>query len=111
MPIAIITGGSRGLGLALGRELAGRGWQLVVDARTEDELARAAAELGPAAHAVAGDVADEAHRAELVATARRLGGLDALVLNASALGPSPLPPLADYPLAELRGVYEVNVLA
>ena len=61
--------------------------------------------------AVAGDVTDARHRADLVAAARDLGGLDLLVNNASHLGPSPQPRLADYPTAELARVYEVDVLA
>jgi NAD(P)-dependent dehydrogenase (short-subunit alcohol dehydrogenase family) len=108
MPVAIITGASRGLGLALARGLAGAGWALVVDAR--DGTALAAAGI-PEATAVAGDVTDPDHRAALVAAADRLGGADLLVNNAGILGPSPQPLLADYPLDALRDVYEVNVVA
>ena len=111
MKVAIVTGASRGLGLALARQLAERGWDLVIDARGEDALGEAAAEL--AAHttvlAIPGDVSDPQHRRELVEAARRLGGLDAVINNASVLGPSPQPTLADYPLDELRRVYDVNV--
>ena len=118
-PTALITGASRGLGLALARDLAGAGWALVLDARGAADLAAAAAELAELADlsgrtavvALAGDVADEAHRRALADAARDLGGLDAVVHNASALGPSPLPPLAAYPLAELDRVYAVNVTA
>jgi len=109
MPVAIITGASRGLGLALASGLAGAGWQLVVDARDGAALAGAVAPLG--ARAVPGDVTDPAHRASLVAAADELGGADLLVNNAGILGPSPQPRLGDYPLDVLRSVYEVNVVA
>jgi NAD(P)-dependent dehydrogenase (short-subunit alcohol dehydrogenase family) len=109
MPVAIITGASRGLGLALARGLAGAGWWLVVDARGAEALAAAAAEL-PGAVAVAGDITDASHRAALVSAADELGGVDLLVNNAGILGPSPQPRLADYPLDALREVYEVNVI-
>ena len=113
MPTAIITGASRGLGLALARALADRAWNLVLDARGGEALQAAAEELSPKTQVVAvtGDVADEAHRAELVEAARALGGPDLLVNNASLLGPSPQPRLADYPLDTFRAVYEVNVTA
>jgi NAD(P)-dependent dehydrogenase (short-subunit alcohol dehydrogenase family) len=101
------------LGLALARALADRGWSLVVDARGAEDLEEAAATLEGAAGVVAlpGDVADGTHRRDLVAAARALGGLDLLVNNASLLGPSPQPALADYPLDVLGHVYAVNVLA
>jgi NAD(P)-dependent dehydrogenase (short-subunit alcohol dehydrogenase family) len=108
VPVAIVTGASRGLGLALARSLVQRGWQLVVDARGEDALSEATAGL-EGVTPVAGDLADPAHRRALVEAAGPQIGL--LVNNASLLGPSPQPALADYPLAELRRVYEVNVLA
>jgi NAD(P)-dependent dehydrogenase (short-subunit alcohol dehydrogenase family) len=113
MPVAIITGGSRGLGLALARSLSADGWDLVVDARDAEMLRAAADQLEARAtvRAVPGDVADPAHRADLVAAATALGGIDLLVNNASVLGPSPQPRLADYPLDVLAHVYEVNALA
>jgi NAD(P)-dependent dehydrogenase (short-subunit alcohol dehydrogenase family) len=109
MPTAIVTGASRGLGLALARSLAADGWRLVIDARGADALAAAARELGGGVTALAGDVGSDEHRRELVAAAG--DRVDLLVNNASLLGPSPLPGLADYPLAELERVYRVNVLA
>ncbi|HEY6890727.1 MAG TPA: SDR family oxidoreductase [Solirubrobacter sp.] len=111
MPTAIVTGASRGLGLALARALAERGWGLVIDAREAGPLDAAATELALSTNvaALAGDVADPAHRATLVAAAN--GPVDLLVNNASVLGPSPQPALADYPLDTLEHVYRVNVLA
>jgi NAD(P)-dependent dehydrogenase (short-subunit alcohol dehydrogenase family) len=106
--LGIVTGASRGLGLALTRALSDRGWELVVDGRDADALRRAVADL-PGVLAVPGDVADPQHRARLVQAAG--GELDLLVNNASSLGPTPLPPLRSYPLDELRRLYEVNVLA
>jgi NAD(P)-dependent dehydrogenase (short-subunit alcohol dehydrogenase family) len=115
MPVALITGASKGFGHALARLLAGRDWTLVVDARTAGDLARAVAQLdrlgAGAVEAVPGDVANPAHRAELVSAIRRHGRLDLLVNNASTLGPSPLPALDRYPLDGLERIYQVNVFA
>ncbi len=111
MSSAIITGASRGLGLALARALAGRGRRLVIDARGADALETVRAELAELTEvvAVSGDVADPGHRRELAAAAGP--SLELLVNNASVLGPSPQPRLADYPLDVLEQVYAVNVLA
>jgi NAD(P)-dependent dehydrogenase (short-subunit alcohol dehydrogenase family) len=111
MPLAIITGASRGLGLALARELAAKGWALVIDARGASDLERVARELGQLTEvaAVPGDVADAGHRHDLIAAAGET--VDLLVNNASVLGPSPQPSLAEYPLSQLERVYAVNVLA
>jgi len=108
MPTAIITGASRGLGLALARALDADGYRLVIDARRAADLERAARDLGDVV-ALAGDVTDPAHRAALVDAAG--ARVDVLVNNASTLGPSPQPPLLDYPLDGLERVYRVNVLA
>jgi NAD(P)-dependent dehydrogenase (short-subunit alcohol dehydrogenase family) len=110
---AIITGASRGLGLALARRLAEDGWTLIVDARGEDDLESARAELSrhTSVIAIAGDVADAGHRAEISEAAHEAGGVDALVNNASILGPSPQPELLDYPLDVLREVYSSNVIS
>lgn len=108
--MAIVTGGSKGLGRALASALASQGWSVVTDARHAAALAEIASQPGVAC--VPGDVTDPAHRAELVATAERLGGrLDLLVNNAGDLGPSPLPALRDYDIGALRQVLEANVLA
>jgi NAD(P)-dependent dehydrogenase (short-subunit alcohol dehydrogenase family) len=108
MQVGIVTGASRGLGRALTRALVGRGWRVVVDARDEEALRRA---WGYPPHdvVIAGDVADPAHRQALLEAAG--DSIDLVVNNASALGPSPLPPLAEIPLDELRRVYEINVVA
>ncbi|MER8006204.1 SDR family NAD(P)-dependent oxidoreductase [Streptomyces sp. NPDC094149] len=114
MPVAIITGASKGLGRALAGALAARGWDLVLDARTPEVLRETAAELeagGTRVTAVAGDVTDAGHRAELVAAAEKLGGVDLLVSNASALGAEPLVRLEALPLEGLRRALEVNVVA
>ena len=110
-PVALVTGASRGLGLAIIRALAERGWTVVVDARQEVALKEAVEELGHRVVAVSGDVADPQHRGDLVSTVVGLGRLDLLVNNASALGPSPLPRLEAFPLAALRSLFEVNVMA
>jgi NAD(P)-dependent dehydrogenase (short-subunit alcohol dehydrogenase family) len=111
MPTAIVTGASRGLGLALAGALADRGVRLVIDARDDGALERAAAGLRDRTEvvALAGDVADPGHRRALVDAAGP--AIDLLVNNASDLGPSPLPPLYAVPLDRLEQVYRVNALA
>ena len=117
MSTAIVTGASRGLGRALARGLARRGWSLVIDARGAAALDEAHEELWrllpPGAHvvAVAGDVTDPDHRHALAGAAYALGGLDLLVCNAGVLGPSPLPPLATLPLDALRDLFAVYPVA
>jgi NAD(P)-dependent dehydrogenase (short-subunit alcohol dehydrogenase family) len=113
MPVAIVTGASRGLGRALATGLAEAGWRLVLDARGAAALDAAAGDLAvhTAVVALPGDITDPTHRADLVAAADRLGGPDLLVNNAGILGPSPQPPLINYPLQTLREVYEANVFA
>ena len=114
-PFVVITGASRGLGFALGEALARRGWRLVIDGRDGATLDRATAQLRAAGAAevvaVAGDIADAAHRDALVAAVIGRGPVTALVNNASTLGATPLPPLRDYPLDALVETFRVNTIA
>ena len=110
-PVAIVTGASRGFGRAVTAALLGRGWTVVGDARRAVELDVAVRELNSQNFiALPGDVTDASHRAELVAAAS-CGPLGLLVNNASRLGPSPQPVLADYPASELWTVYQTNLFA
>ena len=113
MLVALVTGASRGLGLALSRALAERGWWLVIDARDPERLRAAEHELRErtVVRAVPGDVSDASHREALIGAVKELGRLDLLVNNASQLGPSPQPALGAYPLAVLEDVYRVNAVA
>jgi NAD(P)-dependent dehydrogenase (short-subunit alcohol dehydrogenase family) len=110
--VALITGASRGLGLEVARAYAARGAKLVVAARGRDALDAAAAELARLTDVVA-VVADVSLDAERVVEAgiERFGRIDALVNNASELGPSPMPVLEDYRWRDLERVFRVNVLA
>ena len=111
-PVAIVTGGARGFGRAIVAALLDRGWTVVADARRADDLEATAAELAsPRLITIAGDVTEPAHRAALAVAAMDAGPLRLLVNNASRLGPSPQPRLADYLAADLRAVYTTNVFA
>lgn len=109
-PTAIITGGSRGLGLELARGLSHRGYRLALVARRQADLESASSDLGGEVLTIAADVSRDA---ELIAerTVERFGVVDLLVNNASTIGPSPMPLLADYPWQELARVFRVNTLA
>ncbi len=110
---ALITGASRGLGLALASKLAEQSWTLIIDARGAEALEAARAELAELTRVISipGDVTDKEHRRALAGAARDVGGLDALVNNASILGPSPQPNLLDYPLDVLEEVYRTNAIS
>jgi NAD(P)-dependent dehydrogenase (short-subunit alcohol dehydrogenase family) len=109
----LITGASRGLGLALARRLARENWTLIIDARGAEDLETARTELAKQTRVIAlpGDVSGEEHRQALAEAAHEAGGLDALVNNASILGPSPQPQLLDYPIGVLEEVYRTNAFA
>jgi NAD(P)-dependent dehydrogenase (short-subunit alcohol dehydrogenase family) len=110
---ALVTGASRGLGLALARALAHGGWNLILTARDPNRLREVRNELARLTHvaAIAGDVTSQDHRAALATLAQGHSGLDLVVNNAGALGPSPLPSLLDHPLDELADVLNANVIA
>jgi NAD(P)-dependent dehydrogenase (short-subunit alcohol dehydrogenase family) len=117
MAVTVVTGASKGLGRALAGGLARAGWSMVIDARGAGDLAGAEREIRSHLHqgarlvAIPGDVADPAHRGDLAMAAADLGGVDLLVNNASTLGPTPMPELAEYAVEDLAAVLEVNLLA
>jgi len=113
MRTALITGASRGLGLALARVLARRGWNLIIDARDAARLREVRDELAAITHvaAIAGDVTVSEHQRELAVLARGHAGLDAVINNAGALGPSPLQRLLDLEFEAVAEVLTANVVA
>lgn len=104
MKTVLITGASQGLGRALARLLASRGYRLVLNARRPEPLQELAWELG--ALAIPGDVSEVAEE-----LASRAGRVDVLINNASELGPLPMPRLEDYPWDALLHVFKVNAVA
>jgi NADP-dependent 3-hydroxy acid dehydrogenase YdfG len=111
-PVAIVTGAARGFGRAVTAALLDRGWTVVGDARRAHEIESTARALNSTRLiTLPGDVTDAAHRAALVSTATDAGRLRLLVNNASRLGPSPQPALAQYDAGELWAVYHTNVFA
>jgi len=112
--VALITGASQGLGLSIAREYAARGISLILTARREAPLERAAHELSRSTSvlAAAGDVADPAHASALVRRGlETFGHIDVLVNNASELGPSPLHELEHLAVDEFSHILDVNVVA
>jgi NAD(P)-dependent dehydrogenase (short-subunit alcohol dehydrogenase family) len=105
--VALVTGGTAGLGLALVRALAAEGWQVVTDGRSRERIAAAGPATGVTV--VAGDVTDDVHRSALVAAVEEAGRLDLLVHNASTLGPLPMRPLAEATVADLQQVWRTNI--
>jgi NAD(P)-dependent dehydrogenase (short-subunit alcohol dehydrogenase family) len=111
--VAIVTGGSRGLGKALAFKLLGKGLVVIIDGRDAEDLERARRDLAQAGEvvAIAGDVADPAHAHALIAAADRLGRLDLLVNNASTLGKTPLPRIDQLERETFDALFAVNVFA
>lgn len=109
--VALVTGASQGLGLALTTALVGRGWHVVVDARDRRRLDAAVGALGSSVTSIAGDVTDASHRRSMVDAVAAAGRLDLLVNNASSIGASPLPLLGEIDETTLRAVYETNLVA
>jgi NAD(P)-dependent dehydrogenase (short-subunit alcohol dehydrogenase family) len=105
-PVALITGGSSGLGLTLAKQLESNGWSVVTDARDENRLRSAL--QGTSIRGIPGDVTDAEHRSALIDSVTELGGLDLLVLNASTLGPLPMRPLRQYDPLEIGEVLRTN---
>ena len=104
----LITGASKGLGLALARQLARRGHSLVINARGETALREAERELAKITSVIAipGDVSEVAEE-----IAAKSGTVDILINNASELGPSPMPLLVDHSWESLLRIFRVNVVA
>ena len=109
MSVALITGGSSGLGRALAHALATEGWRVIVDGRDAGRLSTSVRH--PGILAVPGDVTNDWHRGALAAAVEREGRLDLLVHNASTLGPTPLPRLAAVTVEDLDLVWRTNVAA
>lgn len=107
---AIVTGGSRGIGLAVAQLLVDEGARVTITGRDPDALREARSALGPHCHAVCGDAGDDAHaRAAVEAALQHFGRLDLLVNNVAHV-PPPMP-LRDLPLAELDAAYRLNLRA
>ena len=105
--VALVTGGSTGLGLALSAELARQGWQVITDGRSEEKFKDAA--LPEAVTVVVGDLTDADHRDRLRTEVERHGRLDLLVHNASTLGPLPMRALAEVDIPDLTHVWRTNI--
>jgi NAD(P)-dependent dehydrogenase (short-subunit alcohol dehydrogenase family) len=105
--VALVTGGSTGLGLALSGELARQGWQVITDGRSEERFKGAA--LPEGVTVVVGDLTDADHRDRLRAEVERHGRLDLLVHNASTLGPLPMRALAEVDIPDLTHAWRTNI--
>lgn len=105
--VALVTGGSTGLGRALAGALAAAGWDVLTDGRSEEKFKEA--DLPDGVTVVVGDLTDADHRDRLVAEVRERGRLDLLVHNASTLGPLPMRPLAEVDVADLQQVWRTNI--
>jgi len=104
-PVALVTGGSAGLGRALVTALAAADWAVITDARRGERFV----DLPPEVTALSGDITDAAHRTALSDEVARRGRLDLLVHNASTLGPSPLPRLEEVSIEDLQSVWRPNI--
>jgi NAD(P)-dependent dehydrogenase (short-subunit alcohol dehydrogenase family) len=104
-----VTGGTSGLGMALVRRLIGRGAQVAFVARNAEAVERIGTETG--GYGIVGDIGrkEDIYPIALQITGN-LGGLDVLINNASALGPTPLALLADTECEELEHAFRVNLL-
>lgn len=105
--VALVTGGTAGLGLALTRALAGAGWHVVTDGRAEDKVKETG--LSDGVTAIAGDVTDADHRGALLRAIEARGRLDLLVHNASSLGPLPMRDLSEVGVDDLQQVWGTNI--
>jgi len=105
--VALVTGGSAGLGLALSRALAGQGWRVITDGRSAGKFKEA--DLPDRVTVIVGDLTDADHRARLLAEVESYGRLDLLAHNGSTLGPLPMRPLAEVDIADLQQVWRTNI--
>lgn len=111
---AVVTGASKGLGKVIATYLARSGYDVVITGRDAERLAQAAIEIGGSGRerrvlAITGDVSDAGHREQIAAAVT--DGLDVLVNNASELGPTPMPSLAEINSADLLRILDVNLIA
>ena len=105
--VALVTGGTAGLGLALTRALSDEGWSVITDGRNEGRIKET--DFPTAVTAIAGDITDADHRSELVNAVWELGRLDLLVHNASTLGPLPMTTLGEVGMEEMAQAWRTNV--
>jgi NAD(P)-dependent dehydrogenase (short-subunit alcohol dehydrogenase family) len=111
--VAIVTGGSKGLGKALTRRLLQQGFSVITDGRDPERLEETRRELAPLGHLVtiSGDVADPEHAHSLIAAAEHIGRLNLLVNNASTLGETPLPRIDRLSQSVFEDLFRTNVFA